>query len=175
MLLRRPWEPVEGGVWAPTHAVGRLCEERVHKLARCERLKVFGLLADAPRKINKDSFLDVLHRKSLPGEGWSEPHPAFKGYGGALLGGVQMDNGRILLPLGMWQKPGQRLTGGGQNSIGAVRAVPRRQSVCCLLERGGRFQSKKVGPLSSALRRKSSRSINCCSATWSFAAATPPR
>lgn len=71
-------------------------------------------------KVNKTYFIDVLHRKKESGGQWSQPHTTFQGYCGALLGAVQMDSGRIVLPLGMWNKPGEPVPGGGQNSVGVV-------------------------------------------------------
>ena len=69
--------------------------------------------------INQSYFIDVLHREKAGGA-WSAPHRASHGYTGALLGAVQMESGRLVLPLGMWKKPGKRVEGGGQNYVGVV-------------------------------------------------------
>jgi len=58
--------------------------------------------------INKTLFIDVLHRRKSADGPWSPPHKIFQGYCGALLGGVQMDSGRIVLPLGRCSDRGGR-------------------------------------------------------------------
>lgn len=57
--------------------------------------------------INVDYFIDVLHRAAGAGAGggWSEPTRAFHGYTGALLGAVETEPGRFIMPIGAWNHP----------------------------------------------------------------------
>lgn len=51
-----------------------------------------------------DLFLDVWHWRTSDGrKKWSEGNRIYEGVVGALRGVTQLDSGRILLPVGMWQ------------------------------------------------------------------------
>jgi hypothetical protein len=56
------------------------------------------------RTYGVDLFLDVWHWKTSGGrKEWSEGNRIYGGVVGALRGVTQLDSGRILLPVGMWQ------------------------------------------------------------------------
>lgn len=56
------------------------------------------------RQYGIDLFLDVWHWKSTDGgEHWAEGNRIYEGVVGALRGVTQLETGRILLPVGMWQ------------------------------------------------------------------------
>ncbi len=106
-------------------------------LDRDNALHVFYLDKHGKGKINVDYTINVLHRVCHnyasnirdTQNNWSEPTVAFEGYTGALRGGLQLQDGRLLVPIGAWNHPDDEVAPNtGKNHITFVTSDDNGQT-----------------------------------------------
>ncbi len=77
--------------------------------------------ASQPHRLAINYFIDIWHTRTRDGrQNWEEPQPIWKGYTGAVMGYLQLKNGRLIIPFGSWIPGAKAAPPTGTHEITAI-------------------------------------------------------